>query len=79
MLAGNLAPGANPEIEVTVEGPGMLIGMENGDPIDGTNYKLDHRCAFHGMALAVVQSTGGAGTVTVVAKSEGLQPDRIEL
>ena len=53
---GRFVPGACPEITVEVDGPARLVGLENGDPLDTTNYKLKHRRAFHGMMLAVVQA-----------------------
>ncbi|MDT8390824.1 MAG: glycoside hydrolase family 2 TIM barrel-domain containing protein [Lentisphaeria bacterium] len=70
---GRFVPHAHQEITVEVEGPATLIGLENGDPIDSTNYKLNHRHAFHGMMLAIVQSTGTVGTITVTACAEGLE------
>ena len=69
---GRVVPHANPEITVAVEGPARLIGLENGDPIDTTNYKLNHRKAFHGLLLAIVQTSGPAGRVTIRAAAEGL-------
>jgi len=69
---GRPVPYANHDITIEVDGSAMLIGLENGDPIDSTNYKLDHRRAFHGMMLAIVRAGGQAGTVTVRARAEGL-------
>ncbi len=69
---GRFVPHADHDIEITVAGPAKLIGLENGDPIDSTNYKLNHRKVFHGMMLAVVQARDEAGTIDVNAQSEGL-------
>jgi len=69
---GRLVPYGAHDITIEVDGPAKLIGLENGDPIDRTNYKEDHRRAFHGMMLAIVQSGSEAGTVTVRAHAEGL-------
>ena len=71
---GKFVPSANPDVSVTVEGHARLIGMENGDPIDSTNYKLNHRKAFNGMLLAIVQAGDQAGSVRVTANAEGLEP-----
>lgn len=68
-----VVPHANPDITVEVEGPATLIGLENGDPIDSTNYKLNHRKAFNGMMLAIVQSNGSKGTITIHAKSDAIK------
>ena len=72
--AGTMVPYAGHDIFFKVEGPGMLIGVENGDPIDTSNYKLNHRRAFHGMMLAIVRSTERGGKITISAESEGLSP-----
>lgn len=69
---GRFVPHANQEVTVEVEGPATLIGLENGDPIDSTNYALNHRKAFNGMLLALVQAGGEAGTLTLTARAEGL-------
>lgn len=69
---GRFVPHADCEITVTVEGPAILIGLENGDPIDTTNYKQNRRKVFNGMMLAIVQAGDAEGTVTVSARAEGL-------
>lgn len=69
---GRFVPYAGPDVTVTVEGPARLIGLENGDPIDSTNYKLNHRKAFNGMLLAIVQAGDTEGAARVTVQSEGL-------
>jgi beta-galactosidase len=69
---GRFVPHTDNEVTFQVHGPARLIGLENGDPLDTTNYKLNHRRVFHGMALAIVQADGGRGAITVSASSEGL-------
>jgi beta-galactosidase len=76
---GRFVPNANPDISVEVEGAARLIGVENGDPIDSANYKLNHRKAFNGMMLAVVQAGDQAGVVTVRASARGLSGAACEL
>ena len=70
---GRFVPIANHDVTLDVDGPATLIGLENGDPIDSTNYKLKHRKAFHGMLLAIVQAGDEAGTVIIRATAEGLE------
>ena len=70
---GRPTPHADHDITFDVEGPATLIGLENGDPIDSTNYKLNHRKAFHGMMLAIVRAGEEAGTVTIKARAEGVE------
>ena len=56
----------------TVSGPGRLVGVDNGNPIDTSSYKGGSRKAFSGKVLAIVQSTGTPGQITVTATSSGL-------
>ena len=76
---GRFVPCANPDITVKVDGPARLIGLENGDPIDSSNYKVSHRKAFHGMLLAIVQAGDGLGRVTVRASAAGLKGAACEI
>jgi beta-galactosidase len=65
---GRFVPHANPDITIEVTGPARLLGLENGDPLDTTNYKLNHRRAFHGKLLAIVQGND----FTLTAHAPGL-------
>jgi len=76
---GRLVPHAAHNITIEIDGPAGLIGLENGDPVDSTNYKLNHRRAFHGMMLAIVQAGGESGTVTVRADAEGVAGAECEI
>ena len=76
---GVFVPHANPELSFEVTGAGTLIGLENGDPIDTTNYKSSSRKAFNGMALAVVQARDSAGTIHVTVTGKGLTSASIEV
>ena len=69
---GRFVPHADSDVTFEVRGPARLIGLENGDPLDTTNYKLTHRCVFRGMALAIVQADADRGAITVSASSRGL-------
>ena len=53
-----------------------VIGMENGNMRDLTSVKLSERDVYCGMALAIL-SADKAGTVTVKAEADGLQPATI--
>lgn len=71
---GHIVPGACNDIAFTLEGEGRLIGVDNGDPSSHEGYKASHRKAFHGLCLAILQSTAKAGEITITASSPGLQP-----
>ena len=70
---GRIVPHADHDITIAIDGPATLLGLENGDPIDSTNYKLNHRKAFHGMMLAIVQLGDDAERGTLTAGASGLR------
>ncbi len=69
---GRFVPTADDQVTFEVEGPGTLIGVDNGDPASHASFQAHERQAFNGMCLAIVQSTGEAGEIRVTAASEGL-------
>jgi hypothetical protein len=69
---------AENEIEIRIEGPGKLIGLESGDLASHEDYKSNKRKAFHGKLLAYVQTTK-PGPVKITISSSGLKASTIEL
>ena len=67
-----IVPNAESSVSFSVSGPGQLVGVDNGNPIDTTSYKGTSRKAFSGKVLAIVRSTGTAGSIMVTATSTGL-------
>jgi beta-galactosidase len=70
---GLVVPDANNPIEFKVEGEGVLIGTDNGNPQDKTQMKSKLRNAFNGLALAVIQSTEKSGNIRLTAVSANLK------
>lgn len=70
---GVVVPGADNLIHFDVAG-GTLSGVDNGRQESAEGYKVPRRTAFHGKALAIVQSSKEAGPITFTASSEGLLP-----
>jgi beta-galactosidase len=70
---GLVVPNAGNLVEFKVEGEGILIGTDNGNPQDKTPMKSKQRSAFNGMALAVIQSTDRGGNIRIKAVSNGLK------
>lgn len=62
---------AEPEIEVSVQGEGVLLALDNGIQNDVTPHGASVRKAGKGKLLAIVQSTKTAGAFTVTAKAQG--------
>jgi len=78
---GHPIPDAANGVELSVEGAGSLIGLDNGDPRDHTPMKSSRRNVFHGLALAVIQSrlAGRTGIIRVTAGSPGLTGATLEI
>ena len=70
---GRLAPWAAHDIVFTIDGPGTIIGVGNGDPTSVEPHKGMRRRAFRGRCLAIAQGQCGAtGTVMIRARADGL-------
>jgi beta-galactosidase len=48
--------------------------VDNGSEISHESFKANQRKAFHGLALAIVQSKGRAGQIVLKATADGLAP-----
>jgi beta-galactosidase len=72
--AGNLCPMADNLVKFEVTGPARIAGVDNGNAASLEPFQADHRQAFNGLALAIVRTQNGqAGTIRIVASSEGLR------
>ncbi len=76
---GLVVPDAANLIEFKVEGDGILIGTDNGNPQDKTQMKSKQRKSFNGLALAVIQSTRKSGTIRLTAVSADLKESVIQI
>lgn len=64
---GNLVPSAENEVQLLHFGPAVLLGTENGDPLDQTPAKSALRKAFYGLGMGLYQSTFEVGDIEVLA------------
>jgi beta-galactosidase len=76
---GRLVPLANHKIHLSIEGPGAIIGVGNGDPACHEPDKIApgaawSRSLFNGLAQVIVRSTRDAGEIKLTANAEGLAP-----
>lgn len=76
---GLVVPSAENSVEFIVEGEGKLIGVDNGSPQDHNSFKLNRRNAFHGLALALIQTNEKPGKIKLTARAQGLQESNIEI
>jgi beta-galactosidase len=70
---GRTVPVAENRVSFNVSGAGHLLGVGNGDPNCHESDKGRQRCAFNGLCLAIIQSTGMPGAITIQADSPGLK------
>jgi len=70
---GNLVPNADNLVKFKLNGNGSIAAVDNGSETDHDPFKANYRHAFNGLALAILQSSGKAGNITLTASSDGLQ------
>ena len=76
---GNALPNADNPLKFSVSGPGIIAGTDNGYQADTVSLKNNNRNCWKGMALAIVQSNGKKGNITLKASSPGIQTAIISL
>jgi beta-galactosidase len=70
---GNVCPAAANDVHFQVTGAGALRAVDNGNAATTESFQANHRKAFSGMALVIVQSARGrGGRIHVTATAEGL-------
>merc|ERR1712087_190254 len=76
-----VVPMASDLINFTVQGPGNIIGVGNGDPHCHEPDVATQRSAYHGLARAVVMSSsqGASGTIQVHATAESLGSTTVQV
>ncbi|RYD76744.1 MAG: DUF4982 domain-containing protein, partial [Sphingobacteriales bacterium] len=77
--AGNLVPNADHLVNFKVEGDGFIAGVDNGFQASLEPFKASYRKAFHGLCLAILQSTEKAGTIKLTATAKGLTSTSITI
>lgn len=70
---GNLCPNAENDITFAVEGSGFIAGVDNGSPLSMEKFKDNHRKAFYGKCLVVIQNNGQKNAIKVTATAPGLE------
>lgn len=76
---GRHVPTANNMIEFTITGPANIIGQGNGNPNCHEPEKGNKRSLFNGLAQVIIQTTEGAGEVTLTATTPGLKSATITI
>ena len=73
---GNPVPHAANMVNFSVDGPGMIAGVDNGSQTSMEPFKAEYRKAYNGKCLVVVKAGRTKGDIRVTASSDGL-PDAV--
>jgi len=76
---GHIVPEANNRLNITIDGPAKLIGVENGDILDLEPHKVPTRKAFMGKVLALIQTTDIGGDISITVSGEGLLSQQLTI
>jgi beta-galactosidase len=74
---GNLVPDADNLVKFKINDNGFIAGVDNGLQTSMESFKADHRKAYNGVCLVIVQSKLSPGKIVLDATSEGLQSDKL--
>lgn len=76
---GTIVPTADNEVKFSISGPGVIVGVDNGNSISLESYKGDTRKAYNGKCLVIVQPTKYNGNIVVTATSSGLKSNSVTI
>lgn len=76
---GNLNPGADKSVSISIEGPGVILGFGSADPESEENYFDTTAKAYEGRLRAAVRGTGEKGMITVTLSSEGMADAKVQI
>jgi beta-galactosidase len=69
-----LVPKSDNLVNFSIEGPGKIVAVDNGDATSHDPFQASSRKAYNGMCLVIIKADKGAsGTITVKGESEGLK------
>ena len=71
---GNSILRANRPVSFAVEGPAVIVAVDNGDLMETTPYSSHTLPLWHGQASVVIRLTGEAGDIRISACADGITP-----
>ncbi len=74
---GNLVATANNHIEFMIDGPGFIVGVDNGYQANTEPFKGNTINAYNGKCLLIVRSTEEKGTISILPKSDDLTSEGV--
>jgi beta-galactosidase len=77
---GRICPDAANLVKFELSGPGKITGVGNGNAICHEDFQASERSAYHGLCLAVLQSSlNKPGTIVLKASAEGITSAETEI
>jgi beta-galactosidase len=76
---GNIQPNAEDQLSFSINGPGVIAGVDNANLKDTDPYVSNARKAWKGRALVVIKSNTKPGTITLTVSSPGLSGSTISI
>jgi beta-galactosidase len=76
---GREVPTAGNHVQFSLEGPGEIVGVDNGIQTSMEPFRASERDAFNGRCLAIVRSVGTPAVIRLQAVSDGLEPASLEI
>ena len=67
------------KVQFAVEGPGVLVGVDNGNPMCHKSRRGTVIRAFHGKCLAIIRGTGDEGIIRVLIQAKKLEPAEMRI
>lgn len=74
---GRRVPDAEVPVRFSVSGTGELAGQASAVPNKPASFKTPRRETYQGRCLAILRPKGAAGSITLRAEADGLEPDSV--
>jgi beta-galactosidase len=75
-----LVPRSSNNVKFSIDGPGQIVAVDNGDATSHDSFQSDNRKAYNGMCLVIVKAEKGkAGIITVKGESRGLKSASVQI
>ena len=75
--AGRVVPRAKNHLKFQLNGPGEIVGLDNGDATSFEPFQGTEHDAYNGLCLVIIRSTGQSGEITLQASCEPLKSGRV--
>ena len=77
---GLLVPRSMNHVKFSIDGPGEIVAVDDGDPTNLEPMQAKEHNAFNGLALVIVRAKAGQpGTITLTAESDGLKEATVSI